>query len=149
MYVVKKNKNMNSDEAEALFADCKTVRLKVFCNEQGYSEELEFDEEDKTASHLCIYDETIPIATGRLLKETDKVYRAGRIAVLKQYRGNGTGKFLMETLTAWAKESGADVIRIGAQVQAAGFYERQGFVMDQNDTYMDGHVPHLHMSKVI
>ena len=68
--------------------NCFFVRKKVFVIEQGFSEELEFDDIDSIAYHLCIYDDNNqPIATARLFQEHG-VYHCGRICILKEYRKN-------------------------------------------------------------
>ena len=44
---------------------CRFVRKKVFVEEQGFSEELEFDAVDESAWHLSAQDNGAPAAWGR------------------------------------------------------------------------------------
>ena len=60
------------------------IRLSVFVQEQGFSESLEFDGIDDTAWHAVLWDNGIPVATGRLFPgEEELSYPIGRVAVRK------------------------------------------------------------------
>lgn len=122
------------------------IRLTVFCDEQGYLPQQEFDEADGTALHVVLYDGETAVATGRILQESDRVFYLGRIAVQKPWRGRQAGRFLMETLMELARRRGAGTFRLGAQVQARGFYEKLGFQV-VGEEYPDGHVPHVPMER--
>ena len=68
--------------------DARLIRQSVFVEEQGF--EYEFDDIDETALHLVLYDENDnPCATGRLF--FDDCMKIGRIAVMKEYRGQSLG----------------------------------------------------------
>lgn len=68
--------------------DARVIRQSVFVEEQGF--EYEFDDIDETALHLVLYDENDnPCATGRLF--FDGCMKIGRIAVMKEYRGQSLG----------------------------------------------------------
>ncbi|MCL2358020.1 MAG: hypothetical protein FWC70_12855, partial [Defluviitaleaceae bacterium] len=41
------------------------IRREVFVDEQGVSEEEEFDDTDGSCAHLLMYDDGLPVATGR------------------------------------------------------------------------------------
>ena len=131
---------------DGLPAAARAIRLTVFCDEQGYLPHREFDQEDETALHVVVYDGEAPVATGRILKESDDVFYLGRIAVKKEYRGRQAGRFLMETLMDISKGRGAQTFKLGAQVQARGFYEKLGFRV-VGDTYPDDHVAHVPMER--
>ena len=78
-------------EAGEDYAPAAEVRLHVFVEEQGYTEEEEFDEHDKTCPHLVLFDGETPVATGRLFLLSDGTAKIGRIAVEKAYRGQHLG----------------------------------------------------------
>lgn len=122
------------------------VRKEVFCDEQGYPEAAEFDADDPLCWHIVISDGSRPVAVGRICRESDGVYKIGRIAVLKPYRGRSVGRMLVSEQLAFARELGAKTILLGAQVQASGFYRKMGFSVC-GDEYMDGHVPHVPMKQ--
>ncbi len=121
------------------------VRLAVFVTEQGYPQELEFDELDESAWHLVLLDGEVPVAAARLVTLSPGVLKPGRIAVLKKYRKQHLGARLMEEILKKAEELGARELRIGAQVQARGFYEKCGFSVCGEPIYMDVHIPHIDM----
>ena len=54
-----------SDDLHEAFA----IRLEVFCDEQGYSPEMELDELDRTSRHVLLYRGDEPVATGRLYEK--------------------------------------------------------------------------------
>ncbi|MCI8359847.1 MAG: GNAT family N-acetyltransferase [Clostridiales bacterium] len=122
------------------------IRLAVFCDEQGYLPHREFDQADQAALHVLLYEGEEAVATGRILQESGQVFYLGRIAVLKPWRGRKAGRFLMETLMDIARSRGAKTFKLGAQVQAKGFYEKLGFRV-VGDIYPDDHVAHVPMER--
>ena len=124
---------------------CKEVRKIVFCDEQGYSEAEEYDELDKTATHILMMDDDLPIGTGRIIDCGD-YFKLGRIAVLKEYRGKNLGFQLVNEMIKIANNMGATTFKIGAQTYAKAFYEKFGF-KQIGEEYYEGHVPHIIMVK--
>lgn len=120
------------------------IREEVFVREQEYPIELEFDEADETCWHLVLTDNEKAVATARLLKLSEGVFKPGRIAVLKEYRGKNIGAELLTLIIEKAKEMGAKELHIGAQTYAVGFYEKFGF-KTTGEEYMDEHIPHIDM----
>lgn len=121
------------------------IRTAVFCDEQGYTVEDEFDEDDKNCPHLVIFSDGKPLSTGRVLKVDGETGRIGRIAVVKSMRGTGLGEKTVLELLRYAKEQGYKTILLGAQSYAVGFYEKCGFRLVGTAEYMDGHIPHMEM----
>ena len=126
------------------FTDCREIRIEVFCDEQGYLVEDEFDDEDALSHHLLVSLGGEPIATGRILPLEENIWRLGRIAVRKPARGTGLGRVLVDEMRRKAESLGARRIRIDAQCRAVGFYEKCGFIVTGPE-HMDGHVPHVGM----
>ena len=124
------------------FNDAYAVRKQVFMDEQGFSTEL--DETDKIATHVILYDNDKPIATGRIYQENDE-YHIGRICVLQAYRKNHLASIVMQTLEEIGFKQ-TDTIYLSAQIQAKGFYEKLGY-QAYGDEYMDEHCPHIMMKK--
>lgn len=120
------------------------IREEVFVREQEYPIELEFDEADENCWHLVLTDNEKAVATARLLKLSEGVFKPGRIAVLKEYRGKNIGAELLTLIIEKAKEMGAKELHIGAQTYAVGFYEKFGF-KTTGEEYMDEHIPHIDM----
>lgn len=136
-----KEKWMNGTED---LTEAYTIREKVFCDEQGYSLDMELDEQDKESLHVILCNENIPFATGRLYWTSSDTIRFGRIAVLKEFRGNGIGKIILEVMMKKANSMGAKHLELDSQCYAIGFYEKSGFHIC-GDEHMDGHVPHKMM----
>lgn len=129
--------------------DARAIRMEVFVEEQGYDAEMEFDCQDARARHLTVYQDGEAAAAGRILQEKADMWLLGRIAVRKARRGTGLGAALVAEMARKAEELGARELHVSAQTQAQGFYEKMGFAADEKATYMDGHIPHIHMKKVL
>ena len=119
------------------------IRLKVFVDEQNVPLELEWDREDERCEHALAYapDQT-PIGTGRLLPDG----RIGRLAVFKEWRGQGAGSALLVYFLKLAREKGFTTVRLHAQTRAMAFYARHGFEA-HGDEFMDAGIPHIEMSR--
>ena len=124
------------------------IRLEVFCDEQGYTPEIELDEQDRTAEHVVLWDGETPVATGRLYWNGEGVVRLGRIAVRKAWRGQGTGAQVVRAMCERAREWGAARVQLDAQCRAVPFYEKCGFAVC-GEEHMDGHVPHREMERLL
>ena len=101
------------------------IRHKVFVEEQGFQNE--FDETDKFSKHLVLYDAEIPIATCRFFPSSYRKYIIGRIAVIKQYRGQNIGSRLLTLAENEIKKVGGTQIYLHAQDRARKFYEKKGY----------------------
>ena len=119
------------------------IRNKVFVEEQGFSAENENDDMDSRALHIVFTNDGKPVATGRLYF-ADGAWNIGRVCVLPEYRNLHLGDLLMRALLDQAIHYGADEIRVGAQKQVTGFYEKLGFE-PYGEEYLDEGWPHVHM----
>jgi len=102
------------------------IRFTVFVHEQGVPAELELDELDAVCVHALITVGDQPVATGRLCPDG----RIGRMAVVKEFRGQGLGAEILQTLISAATARGQSETYLHAQTQALGFYKRYGFVAE-------------------
>ena len=121
------------------------IRTEVFMNEPGFQNE--FDDIDHTCLHVVIWDKDTYIACGRLILEGDCAH-LGRIAVLKPYRRQKTGSFLVNRMIEKAQEIGCKYVWLSAQSRVHQFYQSLGFLME-GEEYMDEHCPHVNMKKPI
>jgi len=135
--------------------DAHVIRKAVFIDEQGVSLEEEIDGTDGACIHLVLYEKYDkddenengkPVATGRIMV-TNEDFIIGRVATLKDYRGMGLGKAVMQTLINACIMMGAERVTLGAQIQAVKFYEKLGFVA-YGDIYDDAGIPHIHMERI-
>jgi predicted GNAT family N-acyltransferase len=125
------------------------VRRKVFIEEQRIPERNEFDEMDPVAIHVLAHAHAAAgkrdaVGTARL-EPTGKI---GRVAVLPQYRGTGTGVALMRRLLEIAAERGFSEVYLNAQTSAAGFYERLGF-RAEGPEFDEVGIPHQRMRRAV
>ncbi|KDE58392.2 acetyltransferase [Halostagnicola sp. A56] len=136
----------DDDRLEEAFS----VRQRVFVEEQGVDEELEYDEHEDEAVHFVVYedgsDDGQPIGAARLREPADGVGKVERVAVLESYRGTGVGRALMDALESKAASTGLETLKLHAQTRAAGFYrgleyERYG------ETFEEAGITHVAMKK--
>lgn len=120
------------------------IRYAVFVEEQGVPVEIELDEWDASVVHALAYDGEQPVGTGRLLPDG----RIGRMAVLKEARGQGVGVALLNALLGAAKNAGLVQVTLHAQTHAIGFYQKLGFEA-YGDEFDDAGIPHRAMRREI
>lgn len=124
--------------------DAYKIRRKVFIEEQDVPEELEIDEIDKFADHVIIYHDNEAIGTARIFLNSDCKYYFGRVAVLKEYRGNKIGELLVKELLKKGYDKGAEEIYIHAQKHVEKFYRRLGFQSFGED-FIEAGIEHVNM----
>lgn len=108
-------------------ATCLALRWTVFVEEQKVPEDEEVDDLEDVSQHFLATWAGEPAGTARLTIEGDTA-KIGRVCVLPQHRGTGLGAALIRaTLEAARTLPGVQRAKLGAQVQAIGFYERLGF----------------------
>lgn len=73
----------------------------------------------------------------------------GRVLTRSSLRGTGLGHALIDQAIAAIQQVwGPQAIRIGAQIQLAGFYAKHGFA-DVGKTYLEDNIPHLEMLRPV
>ncbi|WP_019141023.1 GNAT family N-acetyltransferase [Noviherbaspirillum massiliense] len=126
---------------DALKNDAQPIRYEVFVTEQKVPVELEWDEWDAECLHALVRDSNgNALGTGRLLPDG----HIGRMAVRAAARGLGIGGMILRALMQAAKQRGDASVVLNAQVHAAPFYERFGFVREGED-FMEAGIPHIQM----
>ena len=118
---------------------CK-VRFKVFVDEQNVPEELEIDGFDDEATHILILSDDKAIGTGRILADG----HIGRVAVLKEFRGQGMGKLIMKKLINWAQDNNLETLWLSSQWHARGFYIDLDFACT-GDMFEEAGIDHIKM----
>lgn len=125
----------------------KDIRQEVFINEQGFINE--FDDIDKRAWHLVVYDEETPLACCRFFRgDTPNEFIIGRLAVLKEHRGKQLGALMMQEAEKYIKSISGEKLSLSAQLRVKEFYEKQGFTAS-GETYFDEYCEHIHMEKAL
>lgn len=130
---------------DALPLEAKQIRISVFMDEQGFTEE--FDALDEICTHLVLYDGKTAVATCRIWLAHDG-WHAGRLAVIKAYRGQGLGQRMLEYAEARVRELGGNSVSLHAQCRAESFYRKCGYTPYGETDYDEG-VAHVHMRKYL
>ncbi len=111
-------------------AAAQAVRTAVFVHEQGIAPEDEWDADDATALHAVLFDlNGQPLGNARLLQPSAGLAKVGRMAVLKEARGQGYGARLLQALLREARRRSNKEVRLSAQRTAEKFYAAHGFVV--------------------
>jgi predicted GNAT family N-acyltransferase len=121
------------------------IRFTVFVEEQRVPAEIELDDWDARCLHaLALDDAGRALGTGRLLPDG----HIGRMAVLREARGTGTGTALLQALMQAARESGHRDVVLSAQTHAVPFYARLGFAIE-GEVYDEAGIPHVDMRRAL
>ena len=122
------------------------VRITVFVKEQGFRDQ--FDSIDEVAAHFVAFDDdNSPIGTCRVfVSDNPEVYLLGRLAVVKEYRGQNIGSQIVKHAEAHVKEVGGKELRLHSQYQVVPFYETLGYSCFGEIEEEEGH-PHIWMKK--
>lgn len=120
-----------------------SVREQVFVREQGVPLTMEYDAADPVSLHvLARGPDDQAIGTGRLLPDG----HIGRMAVVAARRRQGVGTALLSRLMEAARDRRLSRLTLNAQLSAADFYRRFGFV-EQGDDFLEAGIRHVLMVK--
>lgn len=134
-------------------ADLISIRTTVFIQEQHVSAADEWDGLDEEALHfLALAENGEAIGCARLLiepapdtSEKKPLYHIGRVAILKDFRNQGVGHQLMQSVLAYCKQTAPEnCVYLHAQTERRHFYETLGFIADGNE-FMDAGIAHISM----
>ncbi len=127
-------------------APIKTIRTKVFQEEQAITPELEFDGLDHTATHLLAYLDGKPVGTARIRSLDEKTLKIERLAVLPEARRQGIGTELMTTVLDFAQKHHYQYAILNSQLYIKSLYEKLGFTQ-VGEIFDEAGIPHLKMRK--
>ena len=140
----KKNKIIQAvvpTEIEQVFS----IRTEVFVKEQKCLPSEEFDELDAVAKHYLLFENELPVATGRY-RRTDKGIKIERIATLESARGKGYASIVVNHLMAEASVAYPDCsyFYLHAQVSVMPLYSSLGF-QAYGETFIEADIVHQAM----
>ncbi|KAI5851135.1 acyl-CoA N-acyltransferase [Morchella snyderi] len=134
----------------SFFDDAMRIRIPVFVEEQHVPAENERDSDDLRSLHWVAYEGTTPVGTIRIVPphEHRGYIKLGRLAALKEYRGRGVGRLLVEVAVEYARSNPVEMGPIGsaggladgdwdgrclvhAQTAVKGWWAGRGFVPDE------------------
>src|SRR5258706_844213 len=122
-------------------AHAEPIRFAVFVEEQGVPRDIELDDQDAASLHALAWDAGMVVATGRLLPDG----HIGRMAVLKERRGQGVGSAMLAELLQAALRQGHASVVLAAQTHAVPFDRAHGFD-PQGGEYLEAGIPHQDMT---
>ncbi|HZO83094.1 MAG TPA: GNAT family N-acetyltransferase [Candidatus Binataceae bacterium] len=102
------------------------IRRRVFIEEQHVPAEIELDTDDARALHVLALESGRAVGCARMVAHAGYV-KIGRMAVLRERRGAGVGRAMLEFLVACARKRGFSRAVLDAQLHAEGFYLKLGF----------------------
>lgn len=132
------------------------VRKTVFVEEQNVPLKEEIDVFDdlnhKKSIHIIVWEKGEVVATMRVINQTDYA-KIGRVAILKDFRGKGIGKKMVNYAIDLCLEDNLFNVRnkyfyLESQVQAIPFYESLGFKA-YGDEFDDCGISHRKMQYLV
>lgn len=134
-------------ENEAELETARSIRTRVFVEEQGCPPDVEWDGKDETSRHVLGIVDGEAVATARwraVAYEDEIVAKLERFAVLPSYRGEGRGTQLVDAVIDDARNAGFDTFLIHAQAHLEDWYERLGFA-STGPSFEEAGMPHVEM----
>lgn len=117
------------------------IRRRVFIEEQGVPESLEWEESDSEATHLLAIHPTFGAVGCARMLDTRQI---GRMAVLAEHRHRGIGSALLKKAIIIAKAMNYDDVFLHAQLSAKNFYKRFGFIAE-GEEFLEAGIGHIQM----
>ncbi|MDO4924150.1 MAG: GNAT family N-acetyltransferase [Turicibacter sp.] len=131
------------------FADAFRIRTNVFVGEQAVPVHEEIDDLDCFVPIFVAYENEVAKGTARVILKNDDVAKIGRVAVTKEFRGDGVGRELMlEVIQYVIENTNVSEIQLDAQLTAVKFYETLGFT-SYGEIFKDAGIDHILMKYVI
>ena len=124
-----------------LFQKSWKLREIVFIEEQKVDPSIEFEYEEESFFYL-VEIEGKAVATGRW-RETEKGFKLERFVTLKEERGKGYGKYIVQEILNDILPT-HHKIYLNAQTQALGFYQKLGFVKE-GESFIEADIEHYLM----
>ena len=132
-----------------LEAAARPIRAEVFIAEQKIPAEMEWDDADADAVHAVAFNRLgRALGTGRMLEHVPGVAKIGRMAVAASSRHSGVGRAVLDALLDAARARGDREAVLHAQLGAAPFYERAGFVR-RGPEFDEAGIAHVEMLRVL
>ncbi|HEX4235008.1 MAG TPA: YbgC/FadM family acyl-CoA thioesterase [Caldimonas sp.] len=125
------------------------IRAEVFIDEQKIPAEMEWDDADADAVHAVAFNRLgRALGTGRMLEHVPGVAKIGRMAVAATSRHSGVGRAVLDSLLDAARARGDRQAMLHAQISAASFYERAGFVR-RGPEFDEAGIAHVEMVRAL
>ncbi len=129
----------------------RSIRQRVFIDEQSCPPEEEWDAFDETSRHLLgrLGNDPIAVARWRVVPHDERlVAKLERFAVLQHARGRGYGKRMVMAAIEDAVAAGFSEQYIHAQSHLQSFYEHLGF-RPVGEAFVEAGIPHVAMLRSV
>ncbi len=127
---------------EASMAAVRHIRQTVFCDEQGVSSTDEWDGKDFLCEHFLLMDGATAIGCARLRPYAPGIHKIERVAIVKERRGKGAGRTIMDHLLHRLK---GRMAILHAQTAVEDFYKRMGFERE-GEPFTEAGLAHVAMT---
>lgn len=128
---------------DSLFSDVRAIRQNVFIEEQGVDSSKEQDKFEEEAVHYLLRHNNNNVGAARR-RATDNGIKLERFAILREYRGSGMGKKLVEEVLKDVEDS-KEQIYLHAQIQVVDFYANLNFVKE-GELFKEAGIIHYKMT---
>lgn len=124
-------------------AQCMSLRVEVFCVEQGFPLEVEQDQFDCPFPRPDVLHIQAVAASGLTIGTVRAIYvddyaKLGRLAISRQARGTGLGMELCKFAETQIKTRwNVTKLKISSQHQVRRFYEKCGYTFNEKAGYYD------------
>ena len=122
------------------------VRRQVFVEEQGVSEDVEYDGYDTEALHMVAKDGERIIGTARVRFLATGQAKIERMAILKPFRRKGIGRKIMAFLNEELRNRQIEQVILHAQYQVVAFYKSCGFE-ESGLPFREAGIKHIRMHR--
>lgn len=119
------------------------IRREVFVDEQGLTESVRDDPDDRYSTHVLasIGDQVVGIGRATFIGDESQI---AWVAIRRPYRRHGVGWAIMQRLIDISREQSCHLISLNAQTHALSFYQNLGFHSVGRRFYMSN-IEHQHM----
>ncbi len=123
------------------------IRRKVFVEEQGVSENEEWDGLDEEVVHFIAEwrDKPVGAVRVRFLGQERRIAKIERLAILKRYRGRGFGENIMHHVVEYVCNDNAAETMLHAQSYLVAFYKKLGFELC-SEKFIEAGISHVKMT---
>lgn len=133
---------------DAAVADGYTIRYLVFCEEDGFTQDEEFDHRDATAIHIVGYVGNKPVSNVRLVPGERGPLAFGQALRFKGGARQGLRPGYFDICKEKCRKLMGQRIVLGAKTEKKSFYEKHGFIT-YGEEFTEGGIPHIMMKKDI
>jgi predicted GNAT family N-acyltransferase len=131
---------VTSKEQTELMED---IRRIVFVLEQKVDPAIEYDEFEESSIHFILYKNGKAIGCSRYRWSNDGI-KLERYAILKEERGKGYGRFIMDRMLEIVLDLKPNNIYLHSQTVAKGFYGKFGF-FETGEIFKEADIDHVMM----